>query len=298
MDKFLAMKTFVRIVDTGSLTAAANALDTSLPTVVRSLAALEHQLGASLLNRTTRRIHLTDEGAQYLEICRSVLSSMREGEEALLSRRTELQGRLKITASTLFGRRFVAPIVYEFLRSHPKVSADIVFVDRIVNLIEEGVDVSVRIAQLKDSTLTATRVGQVRRVVCASEAYLRRCGVPKAPNDIRKHNCVRHIGLAPRSEWNFRVANRQVSVPITSIVTCNDIDSAVNACVDGLGLGMFLSYMVAPNIKAGQLTYVLETFETKPIPIQLVYPQSKLLSNSVRAFVAECVEKLRHLKFD
>jgi len=298
MDKFQAMKTFVQIVETGSLTAAANARDTSLPTVVRALAALERQLGVSLLNRTTRRIHLTDEGAQYLERCRVILSAMQEAEDTLVSRRIEPEGELTVTASALFGRRYVAPIVFDFLRRHPKVSADVLFVDRIVNLIEEGVEVAVRIANIEDSSLVAIPVGRVRRVVCASEQYLRRHGVPQVPNDIRKHSCVRHVGLVPRSEWHFRVGNRHVSIPITSVITCNDIDSAVNACIDGLGLGMFLSYMVAPNRKGGQLDYVLEKFETEPMQVQVVYPQSKLLSSKVRAFVDECVSKLRRVGFD
>jgi DNA-binding transcriptional LysR family regulator len=209
MDKFQAMKTFVQIVETGSLTAAANALDTSLPTVVRTLAALERQLGVSLLNRTTRRIHLTDEGAQYLERCRVILSALQEAEDTLVSRRIEPEGKLTVTASVLFGRRYVAPIVFDFLRRHPKVSADVLFVNRVVNLIEEGVDVAVRIANLEDSSLVAIPVGRVRRVVCASEQYLRRHGVPQVPNDIRKHICVRHVGLVPRSEWHFRVGSRQ-----------------------------------------------------------------------------------------
>src|SRR5882757_3813889 len=179
MDKLVAMKTFVRIVDAGSLTAAANALDTSLPTVVRSLAALERQLGVSLLNRTTRRIHLTDDGSQYLEHCRAILTAMQEAEETLVARRSEPQGKLTVSASVLFGRRYIAPIVSAFLGRHPDVSAELLFVDRLVNLVEEGVDVAVRIAHLKDSSLMATTVGRVRRVVCASEQYLRRQGVPQ-----------------------------------------------------------------------------------------------------------------------
>ena len=298
MDKLTAMKTFVRIVEVGSLTAAADMLDTSLPTVVRTLAALERHLGVSLLKRTTRRIHLTDEGAQYLERCRVILSALQDAEEALVSRRSEPAGKLTITASALFGRRHVAPIVYDFVRRHPQVSADMLFVDRVVNLVEEGVDVGVRIAHLKDSSIVAIPVGRMRRVVCASELYLSRHGVPQSPNDLRKHACVRHVGLVPRSEWQFRISNRRVSIPITSVITCNDIDSTVNACVNGLGLGMFLSYMVAPNRKHGQLKYVLEKFETEPTPVQVVYPQSKLLSNKVRAFIDECVSKLRGRRFD
>jgi DNA-binding transcriptional LysR family regulator len=298
MDKLIAMTTFVRIVDAGSLTAAANTLDASLPTVVRTLASLERHLGVSLLKRTTRRIHLTEEGAQYLARCRTILSALQETEEALVSRRSEPAGKLTVTASALFGRRYIAPIVFDFVRRYPKVSAEMLFVDRVVNLIEEDVDVGVRIANLKDSSMVAIPVGRTRRIICASEIYLRRHGAPQTPKDLRKHTCVRHVGLAPRSEWPFRVGTRHVSVPITSVITCNDIDSAVNACVDGLGLGMFLSYMVALNRKAGQLKYVLENFETEPTPVQVIYPQSKLLSNKTRTFIDECVSKLRGLHFD
>ena len=298
MDRLAAMTTFVRIVEAGSLTAAADTLDTSLPTVVRTLAALERHLGVSLLRRTTRRIHLTDEGAQYLERCRVILSALQEAEDALVSRRREPAGRLTVTASALFGRRHVAPILCDFVRRYPRVNADMLFVDRVVNLVEEGVDVGVRIAHLKDSSMVAIPVGRTRRVVCASESYLRRHGVPRTPNDLRDHVCIRHVGLVPRSEWQFRVGTRHVSVPINSVITGNEIDSAVNACVDGLGLGMFLSYMVAQNRKQGQLKYVLEQFETEPTPVQVVYPQAKLMSTTVRAFIDECVAKLRRLRFD
>jgi DNA-binding transcriptional LysR family regulator len=298
MDKFRAMKTFVQIVEAGSLTAAASALNTSLPTVVRALAALEHQLSVSLLNRTTRRIHLTDEGARYLEHCRVILSEIQETEDTLVSRRAKPQGKLTVTASVLFGRRYIAPILNEFLQQHPLVSADLLLLDRVVNLVEEGVDVGVRIAHLKDTSLVANSVGQVRRVVCASEQYLRRHGIPKVPNDIRKHRCVCHLGLVSPSEWPFRIGKRNVTIPVASVLTSNEIDSALNACISGLGLGMFLSYMVAPYRITGEVRYVLEQFEPAPIPIQIIYPNSKLLSSRVRAFVDESVAKLRQVKFD
>ncbi len=298
MDRLAAMKAFVRIVEKGSLTAAANALETSLPTVVRTLASLERELGVSLLNRTTRRMNLTEEGAQYLERCRVILSAVQETEETLISGRTELRGNLTVSASVLFGRRYVAPIMNDLLRRHPKLTADLRFLDRLVNLVEEGVDVAVRIAHLKDSSLMAVPVGQVRRVVCANEQYLRRNGTPQVPDDIREHRCIRHTGSAPRSEWHFKIGRRNVSVPIISMISCNEIDSSLNACIGGLGLGMFLSYQVAPYRKKGQLDYVLEPFEPEPIPVHVVYPRSNLLMNRVRAFVDECVQRLRRAKFD
>src|SRR6478672_7096618 len=193
MDKISAMKTFVQIIESGSLTRAADSLGTSLPTVVRTLAALERELGVSLLKRTTRRIHLTDEGAQYLERCRDILAAAQEAEDILVARRTEPVGKLSVTASVAFGRRYLGPIVCEFLQRYPKVSADVLFVDRVVNLIDEGIDVAIRIAHLRDSSIVAIPVGHVRRVVCASEKYLRAHGVPQVPADVREHRCVRHL---------------------------------------------------------------------------------------------------------
>ncbi len=198
----------------------------------------------------------------------------------------------------LFGRRYLGPILNDFLLRNPKVSAEVLFVDRVVNLIEEGMDVAVRIAHLRDSSMVAIPVGYVRRVVCASEKYLRRYGTPRTPPDVRDHRCIRHLGLVPRNEWHFRQGSRPLTVPIASVMTCNEIDSAIDACINGLGLGMFLSYMVAPHRKGGQLKYVLEKFETEPMPVQVVYPQARLMSNKVRVFVDECVEKLRRTRFD
>jgi DNA-binding transcriptional LysR family regulator len=298
MDKFGAMKTFVRIVDCGNLTNAADTLDTSLPTVVRTLAALERELGVTLLKRTTRRIHLTDEGTQYLGRCRDILAATQEAEDMLVARRTEPVGKLAVTASVAFGRRYLTPIVYGFLRRYPKVSADVLLVDRVVDLVDEGIDAAIRIAHLRDSSIVGNQVGRVRRVICASEKYLRQHGVPQIPSDIRAHRCVRHVGLSPRNEWRFQAGSRQQAVPIDCVLTCNEIDGAVDACIEGLGLGMFLSYMVAPYRKTGQLKYILESFETEPIPVQVVYPQARLMSNRVRVFVDECVAKLRRVKFD
>jgi DNA-binding transcriptional LysR family regulator len=298
MDTLNAMATFVRIVDKGSLTAAADGWDTSVPSVVRTLAALERHLGVRLLNRTTRRLHLTDEGAQYLEHCRTILSAVQDFELGLTSRQAQPRGKLSVTSSVLFGRRYVAPIAADFIQRYPEVTADLLFVDRVVSIIEEGIDVAVRIGHLRDSSLVATRVGEVRRVVCASPQYLRRHGVPRKPADVMTHACVRHTGLAPRSEWHFRVGRRNMAIPVNAVMTCNEIDSALSACARGIGLGMFLSYQVAPSRKSGDLKYVLEDFESEPLPVNVVYPHMKLMSTRVRAFVDECVKQLRQVSFD
>jgi DNA-binding transcriptional LysR family regulator len=183
VDKLQAIASFVRIVDRGSLTAAAADLGVSLPSMVRTLASLERELGVTLLNRTTRRIHLTDEGRQYLAHCRTILGQVQEAEATLHSRRTAPRGRLAVTASVLFGRRYVAPIVSEFVQRHPEVTAELLFLDRMVNLVEEGLDAAVRIGHLADSSLVAIPLGEVRRVVCASPAYLRSHGLPRRPQD-------------------------------------------------------------------------------------------------------------------
>ena len=254
----------------------------------------------TLFSVATQRLpnHRDYESSQYLERCRDILAATQEAEDMLVARRTEPVGKLSVTASVLFGRRYLGPVLNDFLLRYPKVTADVLFVDRVVNLIEEGMDVAVRIAHLRDSSVVAIPVGRVRRVVCASENYLRRHGTPLTPNDIRVHRCVRHLGLVPRSEWHLRNGNRQLTVPISSTITCNEIESAIDACISGLGLGMFLSYMVAPHRKSGQLKYVLEKFETEPTPVQIVYPQARLMSNKVRVFVDECIRKLRQTKFD
>jgi DNA-binding transcriptional LysR family regulator len=292
------MATFVRIVEKGSLTAAANSLDTSLPSVVRILATLERQLGVSLLNRTTRRIHLTDEGAQYLDRCRAILADVHDAEAELTSSQAEPRGRLTVTASVLFGRRYVAPIVSAFIQRHQQVNVEMLFVDRVANMVEEGIDVAIRIGNLKDSSLVAIPVGQVRRVVCASPRYLSRHGIPDTPEGVRAHRCIRHLGLSPRDEWNFRLGRRHISVPIDCAIVCNEIDSTLSACASGLGLGMFLSYQTAPYRKSNKIRYILEGFETEPLPVQIVYPHTRRLSTTVRAFVDECARKLRHVKLD
>jgi len=296
MDKLRAMTSFVRIVDRGSLTAAAEDLGVSLPSVVRTLAALERELGVTLLSRTTRRIHLTDAGRSYVERCRMILGQVQEADAMLHSRRATPHGKLAVTASVLFGARYVAPLMSEFVLRHPQVRAELLFVDRVVNLVEEGIDAGVRIGRLRDSSLVAIPLGAVRRVICASPAYLRAQGVPRRPEDVVAHRCVRFTGLASHSEWTFRSTARKFAV--TSVLTCNQAAVAIEACVRGLGLGLFLSYMVAPLVREGRLKYVLEDFEPEPLPIHLVYPHSRVVSPTLRAFAELCTKRLRRTRLD
>jgi DNA-binding transcriptional LysR family regulator len=298
MDKLHAMATFARIVETGSLTRAAEAQANSLPSVVRTLAALERELGVRLLNRTTRRIHLTDEGALYLEQCRVILAAVRDAEAALASRQAEPRGRVTVTAPVLFGRRHVAPVVTAFLARYPAVSAELLLLDRPVNVVEEGLDVGVRIGMLADSSLVALPVGSLRRVVCASPPYLRKHGVPQAPEDLRRHACVRFTALTPGPEWRFQVGRRTVAIAIATRFATNQVDAAIAACEEGLGPAMFLSYQVAAAVAARRLRYVLAEFEAPAIPVNVIYPQARLRSAGVRTFVDLAVPALRATRFD
>ncbi|MFO1328065.1 MAG: LysR family transcriptional regulator [Rubrivivax sp.] len=296
MDKLKAIASFVRIVDRGSLTAAAQDLGVSLPSVVRGLAALERELGVTLLQRSTRRLHLTDAGQEYLERCRAAIALLDEGEALLQARRVDPSGRLAVTASMLFGTRFVAPLLTELVQRHAALQVELLLVDRLVNLIDEGMDVAVRIGALPDSSLVAVPLGAVRQVVCASPAYLQAHGDLQRPEDLGTHHCVRFTGIAPQPEWAFRAPPGKVE--ITSVISCNQPEVAIEACAQGLGPGQFLSYMVAPLVRAGRLRYVLEAFEREPLPVHLVWPQARRVSPALRAFVDLCVERLRATPLD
>lgn len=296
MDKLRAMQVFVRIVETGSLTAAAEALDVSAPSVVRTLAALEHAVGARLLNRTTRRSSLSDEGREYYERCRRVLAEVEAADAALSARRVEPRGRLRLTAPVMYGRMRVAPVVTEFLAKYPEVEVELLLLDRVVDLVEEGIDAALRISHLPETSLVATRVGETRRVVCAAPAYLRRAGAPATPADLERHRCVLFTGLTGGHDWTF-AGEPPARVPIRPILRTNQFDVAIDAVRQGLGCGQFLCYQVQSLVERGDVVRILEEFEPPPVPVQIVYPQARLLSANVRAFVDLAVPRLRGARF-
>lgn len=297
MDKLRGIQTFIAIAERGSLTAAAEALDTSLPTVVRKLAELEANLGVRLFNRTTRRIHLTDEGHRYLAICKTALGQLEEAEEALFDAKAKPSGKLVLTAPVLFGRLHVAPLVAEFMRMHPALSVEMLLLDRSIDLIEEGVDLAVRIGHLADSNLHAVQAGELQRVFCASPAYLKQHGEPKHPDELPGHAGIRFTGRSVLSEWQYRENGRNLTVRFNPRLMTNSVDAAINACRDGLGIGAFLSYMVQAPVRAGKLKPILRNYESEPLPIHFLYPHSKLLSARVRAFIDFAVPRLRQQDF-
>jgi DNA-binding transcriptional LysR family regulator len=192
----------------------------------------------------------------------------------------------------MFGRMHLAPLVIEFLAKHPEVQMDLLLLDRVVNLVEEGLDASIRIGPLADSSLVAAGLGHVRRVVCATPAFLKRHGVPREPADLARMPCVRFTGLA-LNDWEFGAGRKLSRVRVEGPITTNQVDAALDACLQGLGCGRFLGYQVAAHHKAGRLRYVLESCEPDPVPVSLVYPQARLVSARLRAFIDWVVPRMR-----
>jgi DNA-binding transcriptional LysR family regulator len=287
------MQVFATVASTGGFAAAARRLGTSPPAVTRTIAALEKRLGTRLLHRTTRVVRLTDAGERFLADCRRLLAEIDDAEAAAAGVHAELRGALAVTAPAMFGRLHVAPVVLEFLRRHPLVEIRTLFVDRIVNLLDEGLDVAVRIAPLPDSSLTATRVGSVRRMVCAAPSYLAAHGTPVEPAELTKHDVVSLTGLTPSPGWTFAAGDGRVTVPVTPRLSTNLPDVALDAARAGHGLTMLLSYQVAADLEAGRLVAVLVEWEPPPLPIHVVHGAGRRPSARVRAFVDHAVAALR-----
>ncbi|MCH9670068.1 MAG: LysR family transcriptional regulator [Gammaproteobacteria bacterium] len=285
MDKLIAMRTFVSIVDQGSLTAAAESLDRSLPTVVRTLGALENHLGTRLLRRTTRRMSLTPEGQNYLARCRRILLDVEDAELSVTRGQVEPRGRIRMTAPVLFGQRHVAPAVTTFLGRYADVEVELMLLDRVVNLVDEGFDLGLRIAELADSSMIATPVGRVRRVVCAGPSLIKSVGRPTHPKALADLPCVRFGGSDSADTWQFKDGPKDTTVRIKGRLACNSAQAAAEACARDLGFGMFLSYQVEPLVRAKRLEVVLREFERPAIPVSLVYPDARLVSTRVRALL-------------
>jgi len=284
MDRLKAMETFVQIADHGSLTRAADATGSSLPAVVRSLAALEAHLGVRLFQRTTRRISLTEEGRRYLESAREVLAAADAADRALAIDAAEPAGQLTVTAPVLFGHMYVAPAIVRFLRRYDKVRCSVLLHDRTVNLLEENVDVGIRISALEDSSLVAQQLGSIRRVVVASPSYLREHGTPGHPSELLDADCVRiHPSVA--TPWRFRDHGRPIAVQAKGRLEFNHVAPAIEACAAGMGFGNFFSYQVLPHVAEDRLRIVLEDFEPPPRPVSVIYPHARLLPARTRVFI-------------
>jgi len=287
------MAILIAVVDAGSLSAAARRLDMPLATVSRKVAELEAHLTTRLLHRTTRQLSLTEAGASYVAACRRILEEIGEAERAATGEYASPKGELVVTAPVVFGRLHVVPVVAEFLAQYPEIGISLMLTDRVVHLMDEHADVAVRIGELPDSALMATRVGAVRRVVCASPAYLAAHGVPERPQDLAGHDCVTFEVLASMRAWVFGSGKSQLSVPVNSRLTVNTAEAAIAAATLGVGLIRVLSYQVADALREQALRIVLEPYESAPLPISLVHTGQAPLPLKLRAFLDFVTPRLR-----
>ena len=295
MDRIDAMRAFVAAVDRGSLASAARSLGHSPATVTRGLALLEKRLGVRLLHRSTRALRLTHFGEAYLATCREVLAALDAAERGAAAELERPSGLLTITAPLRFGQLHVRPVLDAFLDAKPAVQARLLLLDRVTNLVEEGIDVAVRIAQLPDSRLVAARLGEVRRVLCASSAYLERCGAPQTPAALREHACIMEREGAETEQWRFASASGRLrtSIDVRPRLRVNSAEAAVDSAVAGHGIARVMSYQAAAAIAAGNLVVLLPKHEPPPIPVHLVLPSARSRTLKQRAFVAFAVPKLR-----
>ena len=286
MDRFRAMQAFIRIVDGGSLSAAARSLGVSLPAVVRTLAGLEEHLGTRLLNRTTRRINLTEDGQQFYERARQILAEVQDAELSMSSARRRPGGTLSLTAPVVFGRLKLMPVLAEYRRRFPDVGVRLLLLDRNVNLIEEGLDLAIRIGALADSSLVATELARVRRVLFASRAYLRRHGSPRHPRELAKHACLSLSVIAPADYWRFRDEGKELAMKVRPAFVSNSADAVIGMAEAGAGIGVALSYQIERQLARRTLQLVLDEYAPAPVPVSALHPHGRLTAAKVRDFLA------------
>jgi DNA-binding transcriptional LysR family regulator len=296
VDRLEAMSAFVVTVDRGSLSRAARELGRSIATVSRAISALEERAGEPLLRRTTRALRLTDAGERHLEVFRRVLAELDAVERGTRRAHAEPAGVLTVTAPATFGAMHVRPVVDDYLRAHPNVRVRLLLLDRVVDVVGEGVDAAVRIAHLPDSALVATHVGSVRRVLCASPAYLAKHGRPATPRALSGHRCISFTALTPSAAWSFGAGpegGRSIHVRIDPVLEVNVAEAAIASAIDGAGITSALSYQVARAIRSGDLVPLLRAFEPEPLPVHLVQPAGSRVLARVRAFIEMAVPALR-----
>jgi DNA-binding transcriptional LysR family regulator len=296
VDSLTTMRVFIAVAEGEGFAAAARRLGMSPPAVTRAVSALEGRIGTRLLHRTTRSVRLSEAGIRYLADCKRILGEIEEAEASAAGSHAEPRGQIAVTAPIMFGRMHVAPILLDFLARYPQVTARTVLVDRVVDLMDEGLDVAVRIAHLPDSSLSAVRVGSVRRVVCASPDYLAVRGTPQSPADLAQLDAIMFAQAAVPDEWSFSSTTGAVTVRPPTQFIVNTADVAIAAAIAGRGLTRVLSYQIAPALQAGQLAIVLAEFEPSPLPIHIVHREGRRAAARVRAFVDFAVDRLRRDK--
>lgn len=292
MDRFETLTAFVAVADRRGFAAAARVLGVSPPAITRAIASLERHLGVALFHRSTRAVSLTDEGAAFLDRARRVLQDLREAEQIVMGGRSVPRGQLYVTAPVVFGRMHVLPAIDALLARHEGLSARMMLLDRNVRIIEEGIDVAVRIGPLADSALRVVAVGSVQQTIVASPAYLAARGMPATPADLAHHHCIGGSGMPAGTGWRFG-AKAETVVEIVPRLTINTIDGAIAAAQAGLGLAKVLSYQSAEGIATGQLVRVLDEHAPPPVPVSLLYDSGRAAMPAVRVFIEAMRERAR-----
>jgi DNA-binding transcriptional LysR family regulator len=293
MDRIEAMTTLLAVVEAGSLSAASRKLRVPLTTVSRRISDLEAHLKTQLLNRTSRRVTLTDAAETYIRSCRRILDDVDEAERAVSGEYRAPQGELTVTASMVLGRVHVVPVAAAFLKAYPDILLRLRLNDRVISLQEEHVDLGIRIGTLPDSGIVARRIGSVRRVVCASPDYLKSRGRPETPKDLTSHDVISFTGFVHAELWDFQIRGAATLVPVRSRMQIDAAEAVVEAALAGTGIIRLFSYHVAQAVKDGRLSLLLEDFETSPLPVNIVYLGGGLLPLKVRAFLDFAAPRLK-----
>jgi DNA-binding transcriptional LysR family regulator len=295
MDRIHAMTTFVSLVDSGGFSAAARRLGTSTSGVSRTIAMLEARLNVSLVARTNRKFQLTDAGRAFYEDAHRILAELERIELLAAGTHAAPRGALTVTAPQLFGKMYVAPVVTEYLTRYPEVHVHCWLVDRVVSLLNEGVDVAIRVGELPDSSEQAIGVGKLRRVVCATPAYFAQHGVPQKPEDLAHHVTIHAAGLFGPPQWRFMTGTTQVGVHLEPRLTTTTTDSVIDAVKSGFGIASLYSYQIEKALQTGELEIALADYEPRPLPVHVVHREGRYAAQKVRNFIDLVVERLRSM---
>ena len=294
MDRFQELKVFIAVAEEQSFAAAARRLQQSPPPVTRAITSLEKRLGVTLLSRSTRHVRLTDTGEQYLQEARRILADLALADEQASGINAEPNGSLSVTAPLMFGQLHVVPGVVEYLRRYPETQVSVALLDRVVNLLEEGFDAGVRIGELPDSGMRAIRVGAVRTVVCASNGYLKKHGVPKHPSELSQHSIISVATSTSPRQWRFYENRQTVTVRVNPRLSATNVEGCLSAVLEDFGMARLLSYQIEPHLLKGDIRIVLDEFEPTALPVQIIHREGRHVSVKLRAFIDLMADRLRH----
>jgi len=294
MDRFHLLKVYIAVAEEEGFAAAARRLNMSPPAVTRAVAGLETQLNVKLLNRSTRFVRATEAGLRYLDDARRILAELEAADEAVTGINAEPQGHLAVTAPVMFGSLFVMPGIVDYLQRYPKTQVSAVFLDRVVNLLEEGLDVGIRIGELPDSSMRALRVGSVRLILCASPEYIAKHGIPQSPEELNQHTIIASKAGNNGLDWRFPLGKTEKLIKINPRLTVTTNDAAISSAVKGFGITRLLSYQVAPQLASGELQLILENFEPTSRPVHIIHREGRNATTKVRSFIDLLAEQLRN----